>query len=264
MKTIYTVIVMMVLGCGSVNDPTKKDATDTNKDAATAAVVTPSPTSSIVQEGSYFKVSGYVSPINITVNSVTYRNSEDFYTKELIKLTNEAKTSYPGYTLSFEGNLGLSNFITGMTVFLVSTGDQGVASQTTVDGMGKFTFLIDGPIDTNAAYTLAGAKRIGMTLNPPKGSKDEPISWCYNLEAETNIALKNNPIILRTFTTLVTQYQCNDSNNDMSLPTNDAAQEEAIRQEQIAHDEEVNNPSPTPSPSPTPTSTPSPSPTPSN
>ena len=257
MIKLYTLIVSMflMLGCGSYKDATKTTGSNETNSSTSASVPTPTVNANgLVEEGSYYKVSGYVSPIDIKVNATTYSDSEEFYTKELDNLTEQANAAYPGYDVTFNASLGLSDFITGMSVFLVAESNQGVASQTTVDGDGGFTFMLNGPVDTNASYTLQGTKRMAVVL-----TKDTTtVTWCYNLSAKANIALKNNPIILRNFTTSITKYECANPNNGIVIPAPSkpvpAAQEIATREAMIAQTAAVNNPTPTPTP--TPTSTP--------
>lgn len=242
MKTLITLIVMMVLvGCGA-NDPTVN-----GKDKAAVASETDSQT--LTKTGDYYTVTGYVSPINISVNSKTYKDSEDFYTQELIKLKAEAKTEFPGYTLTFDAAVGLNNFKSGMSVFLVATSESGVASQSIVDSTGKFLFMLDGTVDVKAEYTLRATKRIGMKLT--KG--EETIAWCYNFYAEKNIALENNPLILREFRTTITQYQCSEQGDGMSLPNPDDYQSiedswAAKAKAEADRTAKVNNPTPTSTP----------------
>lgn len=211
MKTMLTAIIMMVVfqvSCGAAQDSALNGAKDNNSNDPTDK------NGQLLANGDYFNVDGYVSPINISVNGKQYRDSEDFYTQELKRLQAEVKKEYAGYQLSFDAAVGLKNFKTGMYVFLVAASDTGVASESYVDSTGKFSFMLDGKVDQKAMYTLRATKRIGLRLT--KG--EEVISWCYNMYAEKEIALETNPVVLRSFETVVTQYQCSEQNDGIQLP----------------------------------------------
>jgi hypothetical protein len=202
MKNVITIILasMVMMACGSSPEgyttAAEEQKKQQEKDAANVGLSSPT---------DYLEVSGYVTPINISVDGKTYRDSEDFYTQELRKLQAQVKKDYAGYTLSFDAQVGLKNFKTGMYVLLAATADVGVASETYVDGQGKFTFMVDGKTDRNVDYTLRAVKRISLQLTK-KGS--ETISWCYNMYAEKNVMLDGKSQILRSFVTSVTEYQC--------------------------------------------------------
>jgi len=274
MKTMLTAIILMVIfqvSCGSVQDSAlngTKDKNSSNDPNSTDKE------GQLLSNGDYFNVDGYVSPINISVNGKQYRDSEDFYTQELKRLQSEVKKEYAGYQLSFDAAVGLRNFKTGMYVFLVAANDTGVASEAYVDSTGKFSFMLDGKVDKKAMYTLRATKRIGLRLT--KG--EEVISWCYNMYAEKEIALETNPVVLRSFETVVTQYQCSEQSDGIQLPEREQDIKTEMDQEWAdANDKEVKRTaavnaqakkeqeSPAPStPTPTPTSTPTPTPTPTS
>ena len=270
MKTLLTTIIMMVVfqvSCGSAQDSalsgTKSDKSSSNdpnnKDGSQLA------------SGDYFNVDGYVSPINISVNGKQYKDSEDFYTQEMVRLQADVKKEYAGYTLSFDAAVGLKNFKTGMYVFLVAENDNGVASESYVDGTGKFSFMFDNKVDKKTMYTLRATKRIGLRLT--KGQ--EVIQWCYNMYAEKEMALETSPVVLRNFATAVTQYQCSDYNDGIQLPDRAQDIKTEIDQEWAdANDKEVKRtaavnaqaaaPVATPTPAPTPAATPAPTPAPTS
>ena len=205
MKVLLTTTVLMstmLFSCGAEDKLTGKQSQITSTATSTLS-------------GGYYTVSGYVSPINISVNGTSYSDSEDFYTQELIKLQAQAEKSYPDHVLTFDANVGLTNFQSGMSVFLVATNAQDVASSAVVNPDGKFSFMLDSNVDKQASYTLRASKRIGLKL--VKGS--DTIAWCYNMSAEVQTALENTPIILRDFKTVVTQYQCTSQNDNVNVPT---------------------------------------------
>jgi len=228
-------MVVFQVSCGSVQDSALNGSKD--KDNKNSSSNDPSAEKDgQLLNGDYFNVDGYVSPINISVNNKQYRDSEDFYTQELKRLQSEVKKEYAGYQLSFDAAVGLKNFKTGMYVFLVAAGETGVASEAYVDSTGKFSFMLDGKVDKKAMYTLRATKRIGLRLT--KG--DEVISWCYNMYAEKEIALETNPVVLRSFETAVTQYQCSEQNDGIQLPEREQDIKTEMDQEWAdANDKEV-------------------------
>lgn len=255
MKTslIASVMVSFLLGCG--NAPESQTSATGDKATAADKAATASTTA---LNSDYFSVEGYVTPIGISVDGKVYKDSEDFYTQEVRKLQADVLKSYPGYKLTFDADVGLRNFKTGMYVFLVATNDVGVASETYVNANGQFIFTIDGSVDRKAEYTLRASKRIGLQLTK-KG--EETVSWCYNMYAEKNVALDGKPNILRNFTTSVTDYQCSDDSEGITVPASDFQNEtdEAYAKQRAAEIKRVqaikdssNNPTPTPTPTPVP------------
>lgn len=250
---VLSSLLLFALGCGSVPQnasemTTEEKAQAESEKAANAGLSNPS---------DYFSVEGYVSPISISVDGKSYKDSEDFYTQELRRLQVEVKKQYPDYSLSFDANVGLKNFKTGMYVFLVATNDVGVASEAYVNGTGKFIFTLESDVDRTAEYTLRATKRIGLTLSK-KGAS--PITWCYNMYAEKNVVLDGKSNVLRSFTTAVTEYECSDSNESgISLPDSDGSEMDALWSKRSAAEskriqelnqtiEEKSQPAPTPSP----------------
>lgn len=219
-------MVALQVSCGSIQDEALKGTTNSSND----------PNSQLLADGSFFNVDGYVSPINISVNGKQYRDSEDFYTQEMARLQADVKKEYAGYSLSFDAAVGLKNFKTGMYVFLVAESENGVASESYVDSTGKFSFMLDSKVDKKTMYTLRATKRIGLRLT--KGQ--EVIQWCYNMYAEKEMALETNPVVLRNFATVITQYQCSEQNDGIQLPDRDGDIKNEMDQEWAdANDKEV-------------------------
>lgn len=218
MKTLVTILSMvLILGCG-VESMDQETLGDENSEASADS-----------EAGVYYysddeydsdvTVAGYISPINISVNEVPYRDSEDFYTQELERLEREVKTEYPDHKLTFDAAVGLRNFKAGMYVFLVASSEYGIASESYVDSSGKFEFrFYDDVIDKKSLYTLRASKRIELRLT----DGDDIITWCYNMYAEKEMALEDNPVILRHFYTSITKYQCSsDDNQGIEIPEQD-------------------------------------------
>jgi len=206
-KIIFALVLVSssIIGCGT--DLTKQDQ-------STTAEVDKEKNSKLA--GSFLVVEGYVSPINVSINDKNYRDSEDFYTQEVVRLKAEVKKQYPDYDLFFDAEIGLKDFKRNLQAFLVSSSDTGVASESEIDSTGKFSFNLPPEIDTTVSYTLRASKRIGLRLV----KDNDVVAWCYNLSAENQIALDGKPVVLKRFTTLITSYKCEEQrqNNGISLP----------------------------------------------
>ena len=164
--------------------------------------------------GDYLSFVGYISPLNISVNGKEYVDSEDFYTHEVQRLRDESAVTYPDYSLRFDANVGLRDFKKNMAVFLVASNDTGVASESNVDSAGKFSFnLLGDSVSVDDIYTLRATKRISVRLVKGK----EEIRMCYNLYAEAEVTLTKS-VILRSFATSSTEYNCVPSAEGIQLP----------------------------------------------
>jgi hypothetical protein len=166
----------------------------------------------------YFRLEGYVSPINIYVNDEFYSDSEDFYTREVDRLQEMMADAYPNYTLSFEANIGLKDFKRGLQAFLTPKNDMGIASETSVDDSGAFSFTLPKRVDySDDMYLIRISKRIGLKLT----NGENVIYQCYNFYAQKNIKpTENEAVLLRVFQTSLTKYKCSDdSDNYITIPT---------------------------------------------
>ena len=218
MKTLFLaclVLLASMLGCGA--DP----ATETSKctdgkcpveDNSTKNKTTVADPMGAV--GDYFQFEGYISPLNISVNGKPFVDSEEFYTYEAQRLRKEAAVDYPDYTVRLDANVGLREFKKDFAVFLVAANDIGVASESQVDGAGKFSFnLLADSVSMEDRYTLRASKRITVKL--VKGN--EEIRMCYNLYAESEVTLTRS-VILRNFATTQTEFGCVPSSEGIQLP----------------------------------------------
>ena len=200
---------VFITACGI--DPTKLEGTS-NKETDPTTV-----DSQLTNSSDSFVFEGYVSPINISVNGKSYRDSEDFYTQEVKRLKAEVAKNYPQHSLFFDADVGLRDFKQNLLVLLVATSETGVASESVVDGKGKFAFNLPSDIDKQQTYTIRASKRIGLRLVKDQ----EVISWCYNLFAQNDVTLDSKSIILRKFETVITSYQCEEDNtSSIEVPEN--------------------------------------------
>ncbi len=210
LKILLLFVATLTVSCGDLTEEEKKLLQQ--KEAEENEIQKTSETTSAAESSDYrhnLTVTGYISPIKITVNSIEYKDSEDFYTKELTKLRGEIERDYPGYQLHFNADIGFKNFKHNMYIFVAPVAAQGVASETYVDSQGKFTFKFSEAINIYDMYNLRATKRISLTIS--NESADDIIHWCYNLHADHETTLDKSPILLRNFTTTVTQYQCENS-----------------------------------------------------
>ena len=216
---VYVVLTITLFGCGTANQCTP--SANNSCPAANAASTTSSSGTALDAQTKYVTFEGYITPLNITVDNVTYTDSEDFYTHEKQRLTADAAKSYPAYTLFFDANVGLQNFKQGISVFLVASSDAGVASESTVDGNGKFSFnLVADSVNKTDLYTIRADKRVSVRM---VDGEDE-IKLCYNLYSEVDSTLTTS-IILRKFVTTPTEYNCvaNSTDGGIQLPANPAS-----------------------------------------
>lgn len=203
LNVIFVIVAMFLTACGADTNNCNTNPNDAACQAAAPAETKDSKNMGAV--GDYFAFEGYVSPLNITVNNTSYVDSEDFYSHEVVRLRKEAAAAYPEHVVYFDATVGLRNFKKGMSVFLVATNDEGVASESVVDGEGKFSFnLLADSVTKEDMYTVRASKRISVRLV----KQGEPeIKMCYNLYAEVETTLTKS-VILKKFATTPTEYNC--------------------------------------------------------
>lgn len=191
------------------------------------------------EQSNQVEVSGYVSPVSISVDGKAYEDGEDFYTQELNRLETIVANEYPGYTFALEADVGVRDLKNGLLVFLVSEND-GFADESKVDSKGKFSFYVPKTVVSDN-YLIRAYKRIGMRLTPP--TKDEKeIYWCYNMYAERTKTLEKASVILRDFTTKITRYKCASSAGTSGLqipPSQKTSVQEEINDDPSLTPEEI-------------------------
>jgi predicted small lipoprotein YifL len=145
MKTTTIIsLVFTLVACGqqpNYSEPTltdkqdkKAENTDTQENKKTNDVLPP--------QG----IDGYISnAFDLTVDGERYTDSEDFYTKELDRLTESAvEAGYEDWNLDFDAQIGLVDLKYGMTVFVGSPSRKGFAGQTTVASDASFHVHVPG------------------------------------------------------------------------------------------------------------------------
>jgi hypothetical protein len=202
---LFLFSILFFVGCGSALDDQKSDLSKDESQQDTSSTVSDKAT----------RINGYVSPINIMVDGVSYVDSEDFYTQEVDRLAEKVREQYPEHKLYFDAEVGLRDLKRDLSVFLVAT-NEGLADETVVNGKGQFSFELPSKSDLKQTYLLRAYKRIGLRLQKDK----ETISWCYNLSAEKEVMIEaDKSLILREFSTKLTKYQCNTKKDSgISLP----------------------------------------------
>ena len=216
MKTTTLLLSLSLLaGCGAIiNLPEHKSQTDD-----TPSLPTPPPLAATDTAKTF---DGYVGgAFAVTVDGTPYSDMEDFYTKEQAALPQKVKAA--GYdsswTARFDAQLGLADLWNGMTVYLSPEGDQGFQGEATVEESGKFSITLP-PEAVGHNYQVRANKRIGILLT--RGA--DQVSLCYNFSAiqqsvpfdETSL-----PIVLKTFASTITTYDCNLAASDgISVPAN--------------------------------------------
>lgn len=216
MKTNIISLVFTLVACGqqpNYSDPTLTDkqdkkAEDTDTQDKADDVLPP--------QG----IDGYISnAFDLTVDGERYTDSEDFYTRELDRLTESAvEAGYEDWTLDFDAQIGLVDLKYGMTVFVGSPSRKGFAGQTTVASDASFHVHVPEAA-RKENYSIRAVKKINLTLNPPEGSDEKPVRWCYNFSAEIGeVRVDGEPVVLNTFKTKLTKYACSVADQGIVIP----------------------------------------------
>jgi hypothetical protein len=144
----------------------------------------------------------------VTVDGTVYQDLEDFYTQEMDRLPEKVQAAGydPSYKIDLEAEIGFSDLWNGMQVYLLSTGKQGYQGQAAVGSNGAFTVTLPDAA-LNDTFKVRANKRIRVVIS--NGSEQQNL--CYNFSArEKSVQLTENskPIILDSFDTSLTKYDC--------------------------------------------------------
>lgn len=191
-------VLIWTLGCGQIqnNENPSKEST-------------PETSSSPESEKSGLSFRGaVVSAFEVTVDGQSYGDMEQFYTAELSKLATKVKEA--GYSsatnVRFDAELGFLDLWRSMNVFLLAEGDQGYMSSGVVDSSGTFTIAL--PDDASEdSYQVRANKRIKVKFLSDGATK----TFCYNFSAvqqKVSFAARSKPILLKTFESSLTAYDC--------------------------------------------------------
>lgn len=221
----WMIWMLLLIGCGT--DPLKKGDNETQEEEA---------------EVKSLSLSGYVlSAFDLTVDDQKYADSEDFYTAQIDKVRAEMDADgLQDYDLSIEAEVGLHDLKRGMKVFVIPEDKFGFTSEVLVRSDGTFKASFPSEADGDQ-YRIRANKRTQIRLT----SEDNQILWCYNFAAvERSIAVAEGlkPIILDTFVTRLTKYECvgGEDSQSFGIPDNfkpDEPEEEAEPQAEPKQEE---------------------------
>ena len=185
---------------------------------------------------------GYVlNAFGVTVDGQPYSDLEAYYTSELARLPALAKAAGydSSYSIAFDANVGFADLWTEMTVYIAPSSNHGYQGGSQVDANGKFSVQLPAnAVDAN--YQVRANKRIGVVIT--KGSETHNV--CYNFSAE-NLSVPftagAQPIILRSFSSSLTAYDCvSESNQGLSIPANAPAPLSALLQKGMSKNDVLN------------------------
>ena len=206
---LSTIVLTAVLtSCGEEDCPKNEDCSE----------------EAVAEEPKDFNILGAVSgAFSVKVDGKNYDDIEAFYTAEVKRLPKKlADAGYEGWSWSLDGELGLSDLAYEMLVFIAPKKSRGYASQmyTLDDGTFIFEFPSEAAGDT---YQLKAVKRLNLTVKAPLASGEGASKvFCYNFAAvEKSVKYDEvgKPIVLDTFETSITEYECESSEeNGLIIP----------------------------------------------
>jgi len=207
---------ILLLGCGGMEltdkDKEELEALKAEKEAATQKEeAEQADEESLLKSKDPIFLRGYLSSsFAISVDGISFEDSEDFYSAQLDKLEAEKiENGFADYELTLSGRLGLSDLKYGMTVYAESAGEAGFGKETVVVADG--TFEVKFPAQASGeTFQIRANKRLGVILKNPEG---DTIHWCYNFYGRkvSMVDHESKPVILREFFTKLTKYDCNIS-----------------------------------------------------
>jgi hypothetical protein len=171
-----------------------------------------------------FAFQGFVvNAFSVTVDGQEYPDMETFYTEELGRLPEKVTAAgYDGgYDVDFRAQIGFRDLWQGMTVYIAADQSAGYQGEAQVAHGGEFS--IDLPKDAQGAtYRVRANKRIQLVLT----KTNDIVTLCYNfsaLERSVSFSNQSQPIILDTFETRLTRYECESENDSqgVSIPGNE-------------------------------------------
>jgi hypothetical protein len=204
-----TSLVLTATACGREHD-------DDSSVQSTNTTPEPSPAAE-GDDANALAFTGYVlNAFNVTVDGEAYADLEDFYTKEVSRLPEKAKEAGFDETYTVEFDLWLN-----MQVYLAPEEKQGFQGSAQIDSNGKFAIsLPEEALDRT--YRVRANKRISVVI-----SKDSEIhKSCYNfsaIEKSIPFSRETRPIVLDTFGTTLTAYDCEaEADTGIQIPEHKA------------------------------------------
>ena len=167
---------------------------------------------------------GFVnSAFELTVDDEKYNDMEDFYTKELGRLPN--KVAAAGYDSSwrttFDAQVGMNDLWQDMKVFISPVTNRGYQGEASVGKAGSFSITLP-PSALDSEYRVRAVKRISVVLT----KENENLRICYNFSASEKAVLfseREKPIVLDTFVSSITAYDCQVAETGLKIPTKTSA-----------------------------------------
>lgn len=219
MKTIlsiatYVLIAAVVFGCGQIQEQSKAKSAE------------PTPTPSVAADPNTLSFRGsVVSAFDVTVDGASYGDMEQFYTAEQARLPK--KLSDAGYATAtnvrFDAELGFLDLWHSMAVFILGEGQNGYMASGQVDNAGSFVIKL--PDDASGdSFRVRANKRIRVKFQVDGAAK----TFCYNFSAvqqKVNLSERSKPIILNTFESSLTAYDCpaDASPSSLQIPASGAS-----------------------------------------
>jgi hypothetical protein len=153
----------------------------------------------------------------ISVDGLNYSDIEDYYTAQVRALKDKVVAAgYNADKVEFIGKLGFADFIQDMEIFVASSG--GKQGRGVVDGQGNFSIALSAEEESSESkpffYAIRANKRVQIILS----SGGVPTKkLCYNFAA-VNKNTSSKSILLNSFKTDFTLYDCEQQSNGLAIP----------------------------------------------
>lgn len=164
-----------------------------------------------------FQLRGSVTSVfEVNVDDKSYPDLESYFSAESANLPAKVLAAgFEGYTARFDAQLGYRDLYIGMYVFVQGANGRGYQSQTIIARDGTFSFSLpsDAAGDT---YKIKASKRVSVYI--AKG--EEVKKFCWNFSAtdlDVPYTEKDKPIIISTFKSTLTAYECQQDKGSESL-----------------------------------------------
>jgi hypothetical protein len=193
MRLLIATIIWFLASCG--------DIADLNKVPDPTPTPTPTPV-----EGVTF--TGYVQKaFALTVNGVSFSDSENFYTNFIEELVKPAYGDLEDADVTVEGEYGLSKFGTASKVFMAADGD-GHLYEAVTDNASKFAVQVDDAA-LDEIFKARVVMRIGLKIKRP----DSVEHFCYILHGIRDgikVSESAKPVVFSEFKTQLNTYRCEE------------------------------------------------------
>lgn len=209
----YLFLLMFLTACGSDKDSFCELNTECSALKASEKALA---------EAQDFVIRGSVnSAFALTVDGKDYSDIEEYFTAESGNLQDKVSDAgYKGYKVRFDAAIGFNDLTQGMTVYIAAKEKRGYQTKTLIAK--NDTFAAKLPKEASGdVYQIKANKRISLILT--KGNEIK--KFCYNFAAvdlEVPYEAVDSPIILSSFKTSLTTYECQqDAGSDsLKVPEN--------------------------------------------